>query len=228
MQTLKFVFVLFGLTGTAMLAEAQGGFQNLSFEGANIPPSTPIGSSVSTTAALPGWNAYNIFNTQTGQVAVVTYDGISFGGAIISVIDTSAGFGFNPIQGTYSALLFSGGPNMSSISQSKLVPTGTESLEADISWSGVAPIVAVNGQVISMVPLAVFSSYTMYGGDISSFAGLPATLAFTEPAPASMPPSWAEIDAIQFSTQPIPEPGAFGLFGLGAVVVGWRFRRGRQ
>ena len=140
-------------------------------------------------APLPGWNAYNIFNTQTGQVSVVSHDEISGGGAVISVIDASAGFGFNPIQGTYSALLFSGGPNMSSISQSGTVPSGTESLEADISWSGVAPIVAVNGQVISMVPLAVFSNYTVYGGDISSFAGLPATLAFTEPAPASSSPA---------------------------------------
>ena len=51
-------------------------------------------------------------------------------------------------------------------------------------------------------------------GDISMFAGQTGELRF---AGAGL------FDDIQFSNQPIPEPGTFCLFGLGALLLGRGF-----
>src|SRR5208282_3134001 len=161
-------------------AEAQG-FMNLNFESANIPNSTSPNSPIPITAGLPNWSGYFISSTATNQVTQVTYDGISLGGNAISVIDSNAP-SFEPLQGRYSAFLFGGGSDpfySATISQTGMVPSGTESLLIDAYLSGASFVVTLGGQTINMVPLQTFSNYTLYGGDISSFAGELETLSFT-------------------------------------------------
>jgi hypothetical protein len=197
----------------ALRAQGQGSFQNLNFEAANVS-GYPPNSTVPGTNAMPGWNG-----------SFFGYDAISFGGSLISLIDTNAGFGFNPLQGRYSAVLFGGAGGPVTLSQTGLVPAGTESLQVQIFWIDVPPVVSLGGQTLEMVPLQTFANYTLYGANVSTFAGHMEELQFLEAPPASNPPDWAILDDIRFSTQPIPEPDAFGLFGLGAVVAGWRLRR---
>ena len=201
-------------------AEAQG-FINLNFESANVS-GYAVGSLVPTNAALPGWIAFFGSN----ESSVVAYDGISAGGAVISVVDSNAAqYGYAPLQGKYSAALFGQGltsPEISvAISQTGLVPSGTMSLQVEMAWLFAAPVVTLGGQAITMVPLQTFSNYTLYGGDISSFAGQVATLSFTEPPPPIGTPSSVLLDGIAFSSQPIPEPGQWTLLGVGSLLLAW-------
>jgi hypothetical protein len=115
------------------------------------------------------------------------------------------------------------------IGQTGLVPSGTMSLQVKMSWFYAAPVITLGGQTVSMVPLATFPSYTLYGGDVSSFAGQVATLIITEPPPAYglIPPSYVFLDDIVLSPQVVPEPSIFALSALGALLLGWRVY-GRQ
>ena len=110
----------------------------------------------------------------------------------------------------------------STISQSGLVPNDTMSLQVKMSWYSVAPVVILGGRTVNMVPLQTFTNYTLYGGNISSFAGQVATLSVTEAAPAhGLPyPSYLFLDDIRFVT--IPEPSFSALCVLGSLLIGMR------
>jgi hypothetical protein len=221
------------LVGSGRLASAQG-FVNLNFESANLSGYSPGNENVPVTAALPGWTS-SLYYPGSGTIVPSTYaayDIISAGGALVSINDVNTGNGFVPLQGTYSAMLFGGGGNnlnlaSASLSQTAVVPAGTESLQMQIGNYGDSFVVTLGGQTINMVPLAVYPTYTEYGGDVSTFAGLREALSITEPAPAGTPPSILELDNIQFLTSPVPEPGTLALLVAGAALLGLR-RRGSR
>jgi hypothetical protein len=191
----------------------QGAFGNLNFESANIPIGTQPATIIPITNAFPDWNA----------TTTVVYDGLSGGGSGISIIDTNVGAGFEPLQGRYSALLFGGEGNATTLSQTGLVPTGALSLQMDLAGSGVSLlIVSLGGQTIQLTPIATFANYTQYGGDISSFGGDVPTLSFTEQPPAGVPPSFLELDNIVFSTSPVPEPESLTFLVAGVFLLGLR------
>jgi hypothetical protein len=204
------------------------GFVNLDFESAQLNGYLQGASNVPTNNAIPGWTAYySQPGFGTGFVSQIAYDAISLGGAVISINDSNTGGSFTPIQGRYSVYLFGGSYQVSSsISQTGLIPAGTESLLLDGSYglpSGF--VVTLNGQAINMVILQNFSNYTLYGGDISSFGGQVTMLSITEPAPTGIPPSAFLLDNIQFSSSAVPEPSELALAALGALLLGfcrWR------
>ncbi len=209
------------------------GFVNLNFESAQIPNGTSQGSLISTNSGIPGWTASS-FQPQSGtqEVSQVFYDVISLGGAEISINDTNTSASFVPLQGRFSVFLFGGSFQQSvTISQRGLVPNGSQSLQMQISTDGyVRPIgqfvVALNGEAISMVPLATFPTYTLYGGDASSFENQLATLDITASAVQSGPgPNPILLDGIVFSSQAIPEPGTLCLLVLGTLILGFRWKR---
>jgi hypothetical protein len=77
-----------------------------------------------------------------------------------------------------------------------------------------------------LVPLANGANYTLYGANISSWAGQTAQLSFTVFAQSPYQNNeYLYLDAIQFSTQSIPEPSAFALAALGALFLGFRRRK---
>jgi len=202
------------------LARAQGTFQNLDFEAADIPASTAVNSLIPISEALPDWSAY--FGSGP-SVTEVNYDAISLGGPVISVIDANVAV-FRPLQGTYSAFLFGGGETgtltSASISQTGTVPTGTQSLQFDAYVSGSPFVVTLGGQSIDMVPLETFAHYSLWGGNIpSSFAGQTETLTFTEPPATGVQPSTFELDDIVFSpTSVTPEPSPLALMAIGGLL----------
>ena len=206
---------------------AQGTFQNLDFEAAQIPPGTTTGSGLPIISKFPGWSVfYN--NDLTDPVTYSLYDNKSLGGPAIAIVDRPNQWGRGPLQGIYSAWLFGGTANLGgrmtmTISQTGLVPNAAVSIEMDLmAPQGFA--VSLGGQAINMVPLQTFSSYTLYGGDVSAFAGQTAQLTITAPAPpyGSIDPTEVLVDDIRFVT--IPEPSVCALAALGTLLVGWRMR----
>jgi hypothetical protein len=141
------------------------------------------------------------------------------------------------IEGNYTAVLMSGdlGAGQSAgatMAQTGLVPAGTESLQfkalfvpnSSLSSFGVT----LGGQTLSLIPLQAGANYTLYGADVHGWAGQTAALNFTVFAyPQQVTTDYLFLDSIQFSNQGVPEPGAVGLWALGAGLLGWRVARRR-
>ncbi len=230
MKNSKLLLLALGSTCVTCSIEAQGTFENLDFESANIPSMTSVNSLIPVSEALPGWSAFFVYPGGDLPQTQVNYDSISLGGAVLSVVDANEPVpGYGPIQGGYSAFLF-GGPRASfeesaAISQTGLVPAGAESLQVDAYVSGAPFVVTLAGQTINMSPLEMFPksssapAYTLYGGNIpASFAGLTETLTFIEPPSTTVAPTWLELDNISFSpTTVTPEPDPLALMAIGAV-----------
>ena len=75
--------------------------------------------------------------------------------------------------------------------------------------------VSLSGQTLSLTPLLDTSSYTLYGADVTSFAGTVNELNFTVFSRGSL-----FLDSISFSTSPIPEPNIYSLLGCGVLLFG--------
>ena len=82
---------------------------------------------------------------------------------------------------------------------------------------------SLGGQTLSLIPLGVGSNYTLYGADISLFAGQVENLTITALA---APNSADYFDSIVFSPSTVPEPSGLALATLGALLIG--FRRSRH
>jgi hypothetical protein len=223
MKIYSLSYIILNFNFLVLTAQAQGTFQNLDFESANVPGSTSIGAFVPISEAIPDWSAYFSSGTTTLPETQVVYDGISLGGAEISIVDSKVLPSFAPVQGNYAVILF-GGPidnpvlYSTSITQTGTIPVGTESLFMDARSFGGSPIVAINGQSINMVPVETFPNYTVYGGNISSFAGLIDTLSFTAPAPTTTSPTEFFLDDISFSPGAVPEPNPLTLTAIGGLL----------
>ena len=76
--------------------------------------------------------------------------------------------------------------------------------------------VSFNGQTLAVSKTGSTANFDIYSANISPFAGQTGQLLFTTPLSGIM-----EIDNIQFSSSTVPEPGVFGLAGLGALALGW-------
>jgi hypothetical protein len=227
-----FVILSLALLASSAGIYAQGTFQNLDFESANIPNATQPGSLVPVGMALPGWSV-NVGSVSNG-IVTIPYDSISLGGALISVLDTNAGLGFVPLQGKYTAALFGGSSTAATIDQTGLVPIGSQSLQLAVYSVGAPFVVMLGGQTINMVPLSQVTrtgfpaSYTIYGGDISSsLAGQMEQLSISELTPAGTPPSELFLDDIIFSPSMVPEPSTFGLFCIGGLLFGLYHRQAK-
>ncbi len=96
---------------------------------------------------------------------------------------------------------------------------GTESIEF---WGDIGGLqITFDNQPLSFVVIGSTANYTIYGADISAFADQTGQLLFTLPPYVGN----AELDNIQFSDQPIPEPSVVGLFALGGLLFGLRRKR---
>jgi len=201
---------------------AQGIFQNLNFEAANVSGYSP-GNFVPISSALPGWSAYFTSGTTTYPQTQVNYDGISTGANGISLVDANAG---RPIQGNYSVYLFGGEGLSASISQTAKIPTGTESRLMDAYLpigASATPTITINGQSINMILLQTISFYTLYGGTVpAADVGPSVTLSFTEPAPLTGGPNIFELDNISFFPNAVPEPSIISLTAIGGLLFGAR------
>ena len=210
------------MLGSAILANAQGTFQNLNFESANLSPvpSGQFGSFVSISDALPGWTGY----LGSEQVTQVLQNNLTLGNASIDILGPNWSYN-GIIEGQYMVVLqpgldpFGSGQNVSaSISQTSLVPANALSLQFKAetplfsAWS-----VSLGGDNLSVIPLGTGANYTLYGANIpSSDAGQAETLTITALAAGNTAESF---DSFVFLPSPLPEPNPLVLTCIGWLLV---------
>lgn len=194
MRTCCISAVAFSLMA-ALSTEAQGTFQNLDFESAKI---VLVGGEVAANNAIPGWHAYS----NTTELAYIPYN--SF--AVIPRVGLYASNSY-VVEGNFSVWLSRDG----SIAQTGAVPANAMSLL--FKTFGPALSVTLGGQALSCVLLTNGPGYTMYGADISAFAGQTAALTF------ALPPFFTPLDDIQFSPEAVPEPWGPSIAAAGALLL---------
>jgi hypothetical protein len=217
-KTILFSIVLF-LANLSNDVLAQGTFQNLDFEMANVP-SLPFGQEggfVSVGSALPGWSAY----VGGIQASSILHNSQTLASAFVGIWGPQSLPG-TVFQGSYAVALgadFDSNPatrRSAAISQTGQIPVGAKSIRYLAQTASLE--LSFAGQTIPVASLGGFPDYSIYGADISAYAGQTGELRFTVPV------SGAFLDFIQFSNQPIPEPSAVVLLGLGALLFGYRSR----
>jgi hypothetical protein len=127
------------------------------------------------------------------------------------------------LRGQYCAALQYGvvsiGPlvySAASIAQSGQVPLDARSIQ----FRGTFPFtVTFAGNAIPLVVLSSQADYSLYGGDISQFAGQTGDLTFTSNT------HFGFLDGIQFSPEPVPEPSSAFLFITAGILFGLRSRK---
>jgi len=77
--------------------------------------------------------------------------------------------------------------------------------------------ITFNNQALSFASISTTGSYSIYGADVSAFAGQTGELLFRVPSQQG-----GIFDNIQFSTVAVPEPSTFALAALGALLLGCR------
>jgi hypothetical protein len=207
------------LLGVAVALSSRGqNFTNLDFESARViiiigpgfPPKIDISN------AVPGWSVSNLGN----KIPWVDYNLLApFG---------SEGSNQWVLDGHFSFYLGSG---ENTISQTGLVPSGAESLLFDATSSSV--LVSLGGQNLSFMAIsnAVNASglgYTVYGANISGFAGQVETLTFFGNNQNANNNGGVGLDDIQFSPEAVPEPSAISFLCLGSGVLFYVRKRRRQ
>jgi hypothetical protein len=210
---------LFILAFSLPLGARGAPFQNLDFESAALPvlPPNQPGGFVPIAQGLPGWSAF----LGNDRIAQILHNSVTLGSPAVLIWgpDYSRGFA-GRIDGEYTAVLFAGsassGPALS-ISQTGTVPAEAQWLffKALVYPTASAFEVSLNGERIPVSAWEAHEDYTVYGGDVSPFAGLAAELRFTMSRGLGYGLS---LDSIVFA---VPEPSGVGLFAMGIVAAVW-------
>lgn len=194
---------------------AQGTFQNLNFEAANPVSAGQTGNpnAVTAASAFPFWSVYS----GNVQLTVVNYNDPDLGTTTVGLVGPTSPI-FPAIDGNYSVLLQGGGTaSAASISQTGLIPAGSESLlfRAQDEQSGGVLDVSIGGQNVPFTAWSTGPNYTLYEANISAWADTTEQLTFSAPEGFSGN-NWV-VDDISFSS--VPEPSPLVLSGLGGLLI---------
>ena len=187
-------------------------FTNLDFESAKVIFATNPPGLIATSNAFPGWSVFG----GTNQAFYVPYN-YSAGPDVTGLVGSNS----SVLNGNFSASMVQN----ETMSQTGLVPNGTESLLFDATSSSF--LVSLGSQNLSYIAISnalnsYGNSYTIYAADVSAFAGQTETLSFSSPVAY-----YGLLDDIQFSTVAIPEPSAISLLCLGSGILFYVRRRRR-
>ena len=190
------------------------GFVNMDFEDANNLGTPASFNQISAADAFPGW---------TVTARYIFYDNVSLSGGSVSIFDSNPPYSAAPIQGTYFVYL--AGVNVPgydipiSLGQTGQIPSSAKSITFWGNDEGMQ--ITFNGQPLSFSTIGSTANYSIYGADISAFAGQTGQLLFTVPPLTGSD----NLDNIQFSSSSVPEPSEFALSALGGLLLGflrWR------
>jgi len=213
MKALTSILVLAGLMHGVTVASAAT-FHNLDFESA-VEPLGPFFAPIA--KAMPGWHAY----IGGAELTEVLFDSATGGAPFVGLYSPAVGV----IQGNYTAVLGPSAMTSVSLSQTGVVPGDTESLRFLVQVSSGPRSMSldnlfgvfVNDQRLPLVPLRNETAGSVFGADLSSFAGTDVTLKFSCFAVGQ--PNGALLDSISFSSEPIPEPSILALMGLSGALL---------
>jgi hypothetical protein len=215
----QLTFIMISIVPDQVNAEA---FKNLNFEDSPIPNNGSVSVSVSTSLLFPSWTLrFNdtIQTTASLNTVVLT--------ATAAALNTGDGLEDSILEGTRSAYLQSLF-NSASLAQNGDVPAGTQSIRF-LTAAGLGPLdvsLLMNGQAIPLATLSQDNGIFLLGGNISAWAGMNSELrVIVTGIDVHGDAGSALIDAIEFSSQPIPEPSMLGLVPLGAFAMLRRSRR---
>jgi hypothetical protein len=212
---------------SALGARGQGTFENLNFENTTLTAIlvNPESGFYATNATLPGWNWSPHLTFGYGDPnTTVSFNNSALDAPAVTLHGITPYF--SPIQGNYSVLLqsasYSGGLYIygtnggGSVWQTGLVPTSSRSL----LYSGGSSIqVWFNGQRLSSMALSNTANYTVWGVDVSPYAGQSGELRFSANWPSAN-----MLDDIQFSSTAVPEPSVLTLCGVFILCI-WLMKR---
>jgi hypothetical protein len=207
-------------------------FQNLDFESATfVPIPNDPHDRVYLSSALPYWTGY----IGADQTNAVLHNNFFLGSSGISIQGPTNSY-FPILEGSLTPMLQAGtdrlgNPTPVALSQTGLVPLDARSLffrARASTFGGPNPfVVTLDGETLSMMPIAVSGDlYTLYGGDVSAYAGQTLELRFTA-LPFTSAGYNFFLDAIEFSPNPVPEPSTFALLAI-AGAFGWFYWRRKR
>jgi hypothetical protein len=216
MHILTLAGLVFASSG---IAKAQGTFQNLNFELAN--PGTliqgefgPFALNVPVANALPYWSVYY----GAAQQTEINYNAPGLGSTLVTLVGPT----MSAIDGNYSVLFQGGGTaSAASISQTGVIPMGMQSLLFEAQPGLETLDVIVGTQIVPFAAIGNGPNYTLYGADISEWAGDKEQLTFSVLQGVSRPNNWT-IDDISFSPNAVPEPSIIALTAMGGLLFGVR------
>jgi hypothetical protein len=203
----------------ASLVNAQGTFENLNFEDANIVPIPGQPYAITVANALPDWTV-DYGNVQQTQIL---YNGPSLGAVQVTLLASGyPGVDGPIIDGNFSVFLqgglFNGAQANASISQTGQIPLGTQSRLFEVGNSGenLLPEVYIGNDQLTLFPVGTGQgvSDTIYGANISAWAGQTEQLTFSSPGMNVL------LDDISFSPGAVPETSPLALIGFGALFFG--------
>jgi len=233
-KTTKLIALSVGAVFAALPVHAQS-FTDLNFEKANPVSAGNLGYPFEVTAAsaVPDWTVY-IGTTPQTDVFLNTF---TYGNASVDLIGPGyqTGLDYGPIDGKYSMVLIAGADPSTeslvsaSIAQYGTVPSGTQSLQF-LAQENPSTEFSVSFDGNNLTPVALGSGpndSTLYGVNISSYAGDPGTLEFSAlfVTPGQ---SVLGLDDIAFSPNAVPEPSIVALTAMGGLLFGarkWLARR---
>lgn len=209
----------FSLTGWAQLVP------NGSFENGTLPTSSAsYGTTIDAATGLPNWNI-------SGSSLYYQYGPL--GGPVIAITSY-----YSPSAGSNSVFLqagFGGAPTPVSMWQNLSIPSNiktitfqSKSLYDTNLYHGYYLALLVSAAGVSISPLNFStdsSGYMNYGIDVSAYAGSTMELRFlVDPLGGNIGGAY-QIDNIQYSSTPVPEPGTLTLLGVGGVMLGLQYCR---
>lgn len=186
------------------------GFINFNFEGSVISNANSHGYDF-WVANVRGWTTYNAWGAENfswGTTVPYNNETLDAGGIMLEGTNY-----FRPaIQGKYSMFLKGGSqwsynPDGVALGQTGQIPLSAKSITY---WGWGWLVVTFNGQQLSPMNLGDNPNYSIWGADISPYAGQTGELRFTTPWQG-----WAFLDNIQFSSTAVPEPESYVLIGIG-------------
>lgn len=187
---------------------ARAQFENTDFEAATVPD-VQNGMTVPASDGLPSWSVWIGDSPQ----ANVLHNNATLGGAAVSILGPY-GWSASVIDGSYSALLIGGaisvGPSgtvtaSASISQVGQVPADSTVIRLKVRAEGAAGFgVTLDAADIPLHVAATGANYTLYEGDVASFAGSTVTVMVTAAAPAGSGVNYVYVDDLEFARTPTP------------------------